>query len=538
MTPYILSIKIENSTTNPFFRVILWLDDGPERKILHVKDNLHKSKPSIYAMEILKALKPSLSKKRVKEIKSQILEEELLQLEEKTIKKKFKFGVLYMKNGQLTEEEMFNNRKGSPSFNRFLDLLGEKVQLKNWNKYSGGLDVKSNSSGESSIYLEYCGYEIMYHISTMLPYTKNDPQQIDRKKHIGNDISIIIFQDPGTKNLWSPSIISSKFPHIYAVVRPTKQGSYRVSFSIKETVNRFGPPLPHPPIFDDPILFRNFLITKLINGERETIRSSPDFKHNETFKFFLTLIHERLSKSNITKTPSPRRQRQSLISSSIQAFQVRKVLNKMDSKITCSDSWNNNMVIGTTDGLYLYKINGKKDLEEGKVTKILTQPKKYNHYSQINVLLNIGIIVTLIQKVGIVLYDIETLNNQVEGPAEFIVELTKYVKFYSLGAVNNILYLCCAIKSGILLFIWRNDQFLPYQKIELPETPNVLEFDTDGKIIVGYQGTYAHIIIEDTNDPIFIPFYTWKDHSNLPVDIIFLEEDEYLLCFSSMFLHQ
>ena len=31
----------------------------------------------------------------------------------------------------------------SEEFERFLELLGEKIELKGWQKYRGGLDVKS-----------------------------------------------------------------------------------------------------------------------------------------------------------------------------------------------------------------------------------------------------------------------------------------------------------------------------------------------------------------------------------------------------------
>lgn len=34
----------------------------------------------------------------------------------------------------------------------------------------------------------------MFHVSTLLPYTVGDLQQLQRKRHIGNDIVAIIFQ--------------------------------------------------------------------------------------------------------------------------------------------------------------------------------------------------------------------------------------------------------------------------------------------------------------------------------------------------------
>lgn len=42
----------------------------------------------------------------------------------------FKFGVLYQKYGQTSEEELFSNQHTSPAFDEFLQLLGQRIQLK------------------------------------------------------------------------------------------------------------------------------------------------------------------------------------------------------------------------------------------------------------------------------------------------------------------------------------------------------------------------------------------------------------------------
>ena len=41
----------------------------------------------------------------------------------------YKFGVVYQKGGQLCEEELFGNAHGSPAFEEFLNVIGEKIQL-------------------------------------------------------------------------------------------------------------------------------------------------------------------------------------------------------------------------------------------------------------------------------------------------------------------------------------------------------------------------------------------------------------------------
>lgn len=42
----------------------------------------------------------------------------------------FKFGVLYQKYGQTTEEELFGNNETSPVFDEFLEMLGQRIKLK------------------------------------------------------------------------------------------------------------------------------------------------------------------------------------------------------------------------------------------------------------------------------------------------------------------------------------------------------------------------------------------------------------------------
>lgn len=42
----------------------------------------------------------------------------------------FKFGVLYQKYGQTTEEELFGNNETSPAFNEFLEILGQRIVLR------------------------------------------------------------------------------------------------------------------------------------------------------------------------------------------------------------------------------------------------------------------------------------------------------------------------------------------------------------------------------------------------------------------------
>lgn len=102
----------------------------------------------------------------------------------------FKIGVLYCARGQTQEEQMFSNEHGSQAFDKFLELLGDEITLQGFNRFPGGLDVKNNSTGEKSRFTTYSGYDIMFHVSTLLPHSDNS-QQLHKKRHIGSYSSIV-----------------------------------------------------------------------------------------------------------------------------------------------------------------------------------------------------------------------------------------------------------------------------------------------------------------------------------------------------------
>lgn len=46
------------------------------------------------------------------------------------------------------------------------------------NSFRGGLDVTHGQTGTESIYCNYRNKEVMFHVSTKLPYTEGDTQQV------------------------------------------------------------------------------------------------------------------------------------------------------------------------------------------------------------------------------------------------------------------------------------------------------------------------------------------------------------------------
>eukprot|EP01126_Amoeba_proteus_P058928 TRINITY_DN7666_c0_g2_i6.p1 TRINITY_DN7666_c0_g2~~TRINITY_DN7666_c0_g2_i6.p1 ORF type:complete len:442 (-),score=85.55 TRINITY_DN7666_c0_g2_i6:123-1448(-) len=191
----------------------------------------------------------------------------------------YKFGVLYMKPGQEMDENLiYSNvtQDTSKEYQEFLNFMGEIVELEGWSKFLGGLTVKATSK---SLYTMYQGKEIMFHVATMLPFCPTDEQQIERKRHLGNDITILIFKEPGVKV--DVTIFFSFFTHVYIVIEPfTELGQtfYKIACANKRGVVPYGPYIPKPNILPKNEETRAFILSKLINSQRAAILS-PSFRN-------------------------------------------------------------------------------------------------------------------------------------------------------------------------------------------------------------------------------------------------------------------
>ena len=185
----------------------------------------------------------------------------------------YKFGVIYQKLNQTTEEELFSNNSTCSAMDTFLAMIGEKIDLKGHTGFSGGLDTKHGQTGQYSFYTQHRGKEVMFHVSTLLPGSEKDSQQVERKRHIGNDIVSIVFQEQQTP--FNPEIITSHFLHAYIVVHPEPGGGerFRVSVTARTDVPQFGQSLPSPPVFQRGPQFREWILDKLISAETASYSS-------------------------------------------------------------------------------------------------------------------------------------------------------------------------------------------------------------------------------------------------------------------------
>ncbi|XP_016085827.1 rap1 GTPase-activating protein 1-like [Sinocyclocheilus grahami] len=121
--------------------------------------------------------------------------------------------------------------------------------------------------------------------------------KLQRKRHIGNDIVAIVFQEENTP--FVPDMIASNFLHAYVVVQVenacTDSVLYKVSVTARDDVPFFGPALPDPAVFKKSPEFHEFLLTKLINAEYSCYKAEKFAKLKErTRSALLETLYEEL----------------------------------------------------------------------------------------------------------------------------------------------------------------------------------------------------------------------------------------------------
>lgn len=209
-------------------------------------------------------------KSSMKAISTPLAKTDLLKMDSAFVKQAYKFGVIYMKENQQTEEELFGNETHSKAFDDFLDLLGQRIRLRGFDKYRAGLDNNNDLTGTHSVYTKFADNEIMFHVSTLLPFEEFDSQKLQRKRHIGNDIVCIVYME-ARNTKFIPDCIKSNFLHSFIVVQVDVERNphlYMVSVVSRADVQPFDPPLHEKHVFEKNDEFRDWILKKLIHAEQ------------------------------------------------------------------------------------------------------------------------------------------------------------------------------------------------------------------------------------------------------------------------------
>uniref|UniRef100_A0A3P8UM57 RAP1 GTPase activating protein 2a n=1 Tax=Cynoglossus semilaevis TaxID=244447 RepID=A0A3P8UM57_CYNSE len=211
--------------------------------------------------------------------------------DEHEVNNTFKFGVVYQKFGQTSEEELFGNNEETPAFKEFLGILGDNIELQDFKGFRGGLDVSHGQTGSESVYTVFRQREIIVNFR----HFSSEISSLQRKRHIGNDIVAAVFQEEATP--FVPDIIASNFLHAYVLVQVenpcTDHTTYKVSVTAREDVPPFGPLLPNPAVF------KKYRHVKLINAENACYKSDKFAKlEGRTRAALLDNLHDELHRQS------------------------------------------------------------------------------------------------------------------------------------------------------------------------------------------------------------------------------------------------
>ena len=151
-----------------------------------------------------------------------------------------KIGLVYVKDGQENERSMLRNEEADSSqlYQEFVRGMAIIAPIARHGAYVGGLD-RSGTVGTSLPYWRNAMNELVIHEVVRMPTIHKDPQQILKKRHVGNDIIHVIWSEH-CRN-YKPQTIVSQFNDAHIMIFPLPNGLFRIRVAQKREVAPFGP---------------------------------------------------------------------------------------------------------------------------------------------------------------------------------------------------------------------------------------------------------------------------------------------------------
>eukprot|EP01135_Chromosphaera_perkinsii_P007102 Nk52_evm1s696 gene=Nk52_evmTU1s696 len=449
------------------------------------------------------------------------LEEKLVAMESLEHCTEFKVGVVFAQKDQTSDDDFFANENGSAEFNTFLDLIATKIRLKGFSQFRGGLDVKSDTTGEYSYFTEFKENSIMFHVSTLLPFTNG--QQLERKRHIGNDIVVVIFQEEDSSP-YDLKSIRSQYNHVFIVVRYIKAlNVYCVACACKADVAAFGPAVPMPNHFA-PEELRDFLLTKIIKGERAAY-SAPVFcdKLNRTREQMLNNIGKQEEASRRKESVSRRLSRRLSIMGKAAAkavgiksnikknlksrsslFHLRNLIDSLDNPVTSAAVVGDNYILAINHNIFT--------LQDDLFIKLIACD---GNVVQLDVIEHLGIMIFTVhnEMVGSRLFkctlDVVESKSTLQCDS-FLWDIVGNIDYYCIGSFLNDtckmnFKICVVYRERIWLISWpyKEEEFLKLSvlnekptivSLSVPVRPSSCCFIEENHRLVSIVQNVFHII--------------------------------------------
>ncbi|KAF8272710.1 hypothetical protein EI94DRAFT_1717755 [Lactarius quietus] len=150
-----------------------------------------------------------------------------------------KVGIMYVALGQTHEREILGNNHGSPAYTRFLEGIGRLINLRGQvDVYAGGLDP--DEDGEYAYAWWNDIGQVLYHTATLMPNHAHDPHFDSKKRHIGNDLVRIIWNDSGMPYRFDT--LATQFQFVNIVIEPHSPLGAIATFSTPPRLQHPQPP--------------------------------------------------------------------------------------------------------------------------------------------------------------------------------------------------------------------------------------------------------------------------------------------------------
>jgi len=168
----------------------------------------------------------------------------LKQLDKLNERETIKVGLIYVANQQEQQKDILRNDEssGSKIYKEFVQSLGWDVDLRTHGGFMGGLD-ENLTTGTTAPYYSNATTEVIFHDITRMPTKQNDSQQIQKKRHVGNDFVHIVWSEHDRD--YKPWTISSQFNFVHICIYPWQRHKesflFKIGIYTKPEVPLFGP---------------------------------------------------------------------------------------------------------------------------------------------------------------------------------------------------------------------------------------------------------------------------------------------------------
>ncbi|XP_051993755.1 tuberin isoform X3 [Xyrauchen texanus] len=167
--------------------------------------------------------------------KSQLIDRALKVLDQMPPYDTHKIGVVFVGAGQANNEvSILSNEYGSNRYAQFLTGLGKLIHLKDCDPdqiFLGGLD-QYGDDGEFT----YCWHDdimqAIFHIATLMPNRESDKGCCNKKRHIGNDFVVVVYNDSGEE--YKLGTIKGQFNFVEVLIKPLDYESNLVTLQCRK----------------------------------------------------------------------------------------------------------------------------------------------------------------------------------------------------------------------------------------------------------------------------------------------------------------